>query len=423
MSFLKNGVVTRELLLSLYLPALVLALGQGIIAPALPVYAKSFNIGFGEAALLFVSYQVGTLGATFPTGVMIDRIGRRPVLLAGPLLSALSSLLTVFAGSYPELLVYRFIAGAAQEFWMQSRMAIIADTTTAGQRGRQVTWMVGLQRGGVLLGPALGGLLAELFDVRAPFVAYTVLLVAILPAFIGVKETARPAKAATADKTTAAAPATAKPGGSLLAFILTTQILCFFAVQFNATISRGAQDSTFNLYAVYHYGVGPGDLGWMSLLAGIAALPIPFITGSWMDKWGRKRIIVPSFLLLALALSFVSATAFLQWSLELYVLGYVLAQMAQGTTNGTMQVLGADMSPREARGVFLGIWRFVSQGGALIAPAVFAFVAERVSYGAAFFMLAISAALVSVLVGFIMKETAMVGDQGAQPAPARAQAG
>ena len=48
--------------------------------------------------------------------------------------------------------------------------------------------------------------------------------------------------------------------------------------------------------------VGPGDLGWMSLLAGVAALPIPFITGTWMDKWGRKRIIVPSFLLLAVTL-------------------------------------------------------------------------------------------------------------------------
>ena len=48
---------------------------------------------------------------------------------------------------------------------------------------------------------------------------------------------------------------------------------------------------------------------------------------------------------------------------------------------------------------------------------------SNVSYGAAFFMLAISAALVSALVGFIMKETAMVGDLTAQPAPARAQAG
>ena len=130
-------------------------------------------------------------------------------------------------------------------------------------------------------------------------------------------------------------------------------------------------------FDVYHrvYGIdgvfiGPGDLGWMSLLAGIAALPIPFITGSWMDKWGRKRIIVPSFVLLAIALTFVSATAFLQWSLELYVLGYVLAQMAQGTTNGTMQVLGTDMAPSFARGRFFAIWRMVAQLAATITPAI-----------------------------------------------------
>ena len=64
--------------LSLYLPALVLSLGTGIIAPVLPIYAKSFDISFGIASLALIVYQVGSLVATFPTGYMLDKIGRPP---------------------------------------------------------------------------------------------------------------------------------------------------------------------------------------------------------------------------------------------------------------------------------------------------------------------------------------------------------
>ena len=43
-----EGVISRYQILSLYIPALILALGTGVIAPVLPVYAKSFNISFAS---------------------------------------------------------------------------------------------------------------------------------------------------------------------------------------------------------------------------------------------------------------------------------------------------------------------------------------------------------------------------------------
>ena len=130
----RSSILTRELVLSLYVPALVISLGIGIVTPVLPAYAKSFNIGFGEASLVFVVYQLGALAFTFPTGYLMDRMGRKPVLLAGPLLTAVSSFLMAGAGSYPELLVYRFAAGAANELWMQSRLATITDSAATNER-------------------------------------------------------------------------------------------------------------------------------------------------------------------------------------------------------------------------------------------------------------------------------------------------
>jgi MFS family permease len=70
-----------------------------------------------------------------PTGFLLDKIGRRKLLLAGPIISALASFAIFFADSFPELLVYRFISGWGQQMWMLSRLTVIADTGGAYQRG------------------------------------------------------------------------------------------------------------------------------------------------------------------------------------------------------------------------------------------------------------------------------------------------
>ena len=108
----KSGIYTRYNFLSIYIPALTLAVGTGIIIPVLPIYAKSFNVTFEVASLVIIMQQLGVTLSSLPTGLLLDRIGRRRVILAGPILLSLSSFLTVIARSFPELLVYRFIGGA-----------------------------------------------------------------------------------------------------------------------------------------------------------------------------------------------------------------------------------------------------------------------------------------------------------------------
>ena len=51
--------ISRETLLSLYVPAFILSLGTGIAAPALPIFAKSFGVSFGVASLVLIVYSVG----------------------------------------------------------------------------------------------------------------------------------------------------------------------------------------------------------------------------------------------------------------------------------------------------------------------------------------------------------------------------
>ncbi len=69
-----------------------------------------------------------------------------------------------------------------------------------GQRGRQMSGMVGTEGAGRLIGPALGGLLAA-WSIRVPFVAHGVLaLLAIVPSFFSSANRRRPERRAPAKK-------------------------------------------------------------------------------------------------------------------------------------------------------------------------------------------------------------------------------
>ena len=231
----REGLLSKYHLLTLYLPAVVLALGHGVAAPAIPIFAKSFGTSFGIASLVIVVHTLGSVVSTIPTGFLLDRVGRRPILLSGPILTAVSSFLIATARSFPELLIYRFIAGWAEQMWRQSRLAIIADIAITRQRGRQMTGMVGMESAGRLLGPALGGFLAA-WNIRFPFIVHGILsLASIIPSFRLVRESV---------PTSTQPQPEGKPSGSYTkAFLLTLlkfEFLVFFSAQFFASMARGA---------------------------------------------------------------------------------------------------------------------------------------------------------------------------------------
>jgi MFS-type transporter involved in bile tolerance (Atg22 family) len=63
------------------------------------------------------------------------------------------------------------------------------------------------------------------------------------------------------------------------------------------------------------------------------------------------------------------------------------------------------MAPANARGRFFGFWRLIGEIGSLVSPAMFGFVADRVSYAAAFSMTAVFALITATLLTFAVKET------------------
>jgi MFS family permease len=384
-------VISRYNVLSLYLPAMTLALGSGLITPALPALARSYNVGFGEASLALIVYGLGQIVWSIPTGFLIDKVGRRKVLLAGPLILAASSVATGLSGTFLELLIYRFIGGCAQQMWSVSRLTVIADTGAESQRGRQIMGMVGMESIGRLLGPAIGGFLAAGVDLRVPFFLHALVCVlSILPSVSMIKEST-PTPASRRRDAAGAATGT-------LAALLTWPVLTFFLAQLFANLTRGtSQTGTLHLYATYAFGVGPEAIGLLASAASIVGLPIIFSTGYIMDRWGRTATIVPGFTLTGLAMAAMAVIAFTNGPFSVYVPTFLALQFAASLTAGNMQVIGSLIAPEHVRGRFFGVWRLVGEAGTATSPALFAFVAVSVSDGVAFAMLSafsLSAAII-----------------------------
>lgn len=394
-----STAVSWDAFLSTYLPALVLAVGTGVALPAIPALAKSFNVSFALASGVVTAFVLGNVAGTLPSGWLIDRFGRRVVLIAGPLLTSAVALLVAFVHSFAELLLLRFIGGCAAQMWVMARLAAISHGAAPAQRGRLVSWMFGMDNTGRLAGPILGGFIASAWGPRAPFVAYAALaLLALIPTSAFAEDTPPRARGT-------AAKAKAAPRPLSLRQIVTPRLL-YFAVALFAGLTRGPITADLlHLYAAFAYHLGPQQIGYLATSGALLSWPIGFFAGWAMDRFGRKRSMVPGFIGVAIAMAALAASSLLHLSLAWYVALFLLGVGSQALTGGSIQTIGTDVAPPEARGTFLGIWRFTGQGGQALSPIVFAILAGEVNYASSFLFTAAAAATVAYLLIRYVPET------------------
>jgi len=143
-------------------------------------------------------------------------------------------------------------------------------------------------------------------------------------------------------------------------------------------------------------------------MATSVSLPASFLAGWLMDRFGRRRTMVPGFSAVAATMLLLAVTAWLHLSFVWYVIVFLGLVIASGLVNGSVQIIGADVAPPAARGMFLGLWRFVGQIGVVLSPIVFAFLATTTGYPSAFIFVASASLMVALLMAFRIPETGKV---------------
>ena len=155
--------------------AFAVAVGFGVVAPAIPVFARDFGVGRTAAGAVISAFAFMRLVSALASGRLVNRFGERVILATGIGIVAVSSALAGLAQSYTQLLLLRGIGGIGSAMFTVSAISLLLRVVDADQRGKATSrWQTGFLLGAIA-GPAIGGPLTDI-SLRAPFFVYAATL-------------------------------------------------------------------------------------------------------------------------------------------------------------------------------------------------------------------------------------------------------
>lgn len=163
----------------LVVASLVIALGFGVVAPALPQYARSFGVSVTAATAVVSSFAAFRLVFAPVAGALVQRLGERWVYMSGLLIVAASTGICAFVHSYWQLLVFRSVGGVGSTMFTVSAAALLVRIAPEEIRGRAQGLYGSSFLLGMVAGPALGSAVVGL-SLSAPFIIYAAALVIVV---------------------------------------------------------------------------------------------------------------------------------------------------------------------------------------------------------------------------------------------------
>jgi MFS transporter, DHA1 family, multidrug resistance protein len=372
--------------------AFSVALGFGIVAPAIPLFAKHFQVSnFQASAVVSVFALLRFLSA--PTaGKLTDRVGERLVLATGIGIVGVSSLLAGFSGSYVQLVVLRGVGGIGSAMFTVSATSLLLRVVGADQRGRATgAFQAGFLFGGIT-GPVFGGTLTA-WSLRAPFFVYAATLL-----LAGSVATIYLARAALNEREAAAGTAHA-PTPLRTAFRHPAYRAALINNFANGWAVFGVRSALVPLFVVEGLHLSPAWTGAglfvSSLVQGVVLIPV----GRRVDLSGRRPFLRGgSALALAAAVVLALAGSIPLFLLSMALYGAGSAMLATSTAAVVGDVIGG------RGGTAVAAYQMSSDAGSFTGPLVAGKLSDTYSFETAFLATAGVSAL-ALVAALTMPET------------------
>lgn len=405
-----EGSITllRRLTPAVYLPWLGFTLSGGVLVATLPLMLERAGLSTTVIGLLTAIAGVGAMAAGLPVAMLTRRLGEDRVLFVAVACGMLSSALLApvsAIGSLSMLAVtvggLRFLSGVGATAMRLSRQAMLTKTQDAARRGRSMALMGGTARVGLVIGPALGGWVADVAGFGSAFVVAGVVSLAGLALF-----PRRPARHRL-DRPTEDAPrptvraSLGRAGGPL------------FRGGVAAACITGARAGRLVLLPLLldEFGLTLSEIGLVTSVGLGAELLLFPAAGATMDRFGRLWAMVPAYGLMALGLFGLA----LAGDATTAIVASIVMGIGNGLASGTMLTLSSDLAPAEDPGPFLAAIATISDIGKFAGPLLVGIVADTADLGTA------AAVLGGLLVVAVVWLLLVVGETGA-PTNARRQA-
>ena len=146
----------------------LICLGISLVIPVQPFIKKMYGYSTTDIGIMTSLYAFAQFLASPIVGRISDRMGRKVVIVTGLSLYMISEIIFALSNSLWLFNVSRIIGGLSAAMFMPTSMAMAADLTDKKERARVIGWISAAFSGGLILGPGIGGLLAN-FSIKTPF--------------------------------------------------------------------------------------------------------------------------------------------------------------------------------------------------------------------------------------------------------------
>lgn len=154
--------------------------GMAVVLPTLDAIAGGFDVGYAEAQFVISAYLFG-LGVMQPfSGLLCDRLGRRPVMLGGVLVFGIASAGCALTADLWTLVVLRFVQALGISVGTVTSRAIIRDTHDLLESTRALGRLAAAMGVAPVVAPILGGALVGQFGIRSVFAVTALMAAAVL---------------------------------------------------------------------------------------------------------------------------------------------------------------------------------------------------------------------------------------------------
>ena len=349
-----------------------MALGYGMIIPAIPLFAKTFQVNNAQIGAIISAFALARFAMGLPAGKLIDIFGERRVQTAGLLLVAVSTFASGLAMSYWQLLTYRALGGIGSVMFSVSASSLLMRSVDDSIRGRaQSTYNGGFLIGGIA-GPAVGGILSVI-SLRVPFFVYAFTLVcaALVTSFflsekrfgISIKNKQDPD-----DRILLKDALKSYPFLAAMAISFLTNWVLF-----------GLRNSILPLFAEEQLGVSTTTLGLGFTVAAIVQGIALVYVGKLSDFRGRKfTLMIGSFTLLSGVATIIISSNWWYYMLAMVLFG--IGGAFEGT--GASAVVGDLFGGKGGR--VIALFQMAGDFGNIISPVLLGWLVDAHSYRPAF---------------------------------------
>lgn len=361
------------------------AVGFGIVLPAIPVFAKSFGVNNAAIGLMVSAFAITRFASGLISGTLVDKFGERAVFSSGVFMVALFTFLAGLAQSYEQLLFFRAAGGLGSSMFSVAAGSVIMRSVDDANRGRAQSVYQGSFLLGGIAGPAIGGLLSVI-SLRAPFFVYSGMLICsgtVAHFFLKGDKIGKIDKSVdTSDHTTVREALAMKP--YRIALVLTF---------IGTWVFFGLRASILPVFVTEELNSTTAIVGYGLAVSAVIQGAILLRAGRYSDEKGRRAasIIGAQVVLLGVLL--------LTFSVDVWM--YLLAMAVLGFGGAFISITPASIVGDVIKGKggkVIAIFQMAGDAGMMVGPIIIGAVSDFFSYRAAFGMSAAIFVIALVLV-------------------------